>query len=121
MTLGEGVVSYERGIPVHASWQGETRHSPGRRALLQYRGTSLINKRHPVGPCLGSYGGPRGGAVSYERGTSVKNKTLISRASAPRASRDPRDFMTKHLQFVNLCQENLPYKTFFVSNIEISM
>ena len=24
-----------------------------------------------VGPCLGSYGGSRGGAVSYERGTPV--------------------------------------------------
>ena len=24
-----------------------------------------------VGPCLGSYGGPRGGAFSYERGTPV--------------------------------------------------
>ena len=26
-----------------------------------YRGTSLIRNRHPVGSCLGSYGGPRGG------------------------------------------------------------
>ena len=42
-----------------------------RQVLPEYRGTSFIRNRHPVGPCLGSYGGPRGGAVSYERGTPV--------------------------------------------------
>ena len=40
-----------------------------------YRGTSLVRKPLPlrpsVGLCLGPYGDPRGGAVSYERGTPV--------------------------------------------------
>ena len=41
-----------------------------------YRGTSLIRKNAPpydptVGLCLGPYGGPRGVAVSYKRGTPV--------------------------------------------------
>ena len=38
-------------------------------------GTSLIRNRHPVGPYSrtmpDSYGAPRGGAISYERGTPV--------------------------------------------------
>jgi len=46
--------------------------------LVPYRGTSLI--RHPalgfeVGLCLGAYGGPRGVAVSCERGTPVRSLT----------------------------------------------
>ena len=40
-----------------------------------YRGTSSIRNRCPLGPyrslCLGPYGGPRGSAVSYQRGTAV--------------------------------------------------
>ena len=40
-----------------------------------YSGASHIRNTPPVGPCssicLGSYGGPRGGAFSYERGTPV--------------------------------------------------
>ena len=43
-----------------------------------YRGTSLIRNRLPLGPYssiyLGSYGGLRGGAVSYGRGTHVHPK-----------------------------------------------
>ena len=44
--------------------------------FMTYRGASLI-KTAPsqdltVALCLGSYGGPTGGAVSYERGTPVK-------------------------------------------------
>ena len=35
---------------------------PSNSALAKsYRGTSLLRNRHPVGPCLGSYGGPGGG------------------------------------------------------------
>ena len=41
-----------------------------------------------VGPCLGSYGGPRGGGrFSYERGTPVHGKrraSALSRARGPR-------------------------------------
>ena len=29
--------------------------------FIPYRGTSLIRNTPPVGPCLGSYGGPMGG------------------------------------------------------------
>ena len=40
---------------------------------LNYRGTSLLGNRLPLGPysstCLGPYGDPRGGSVSDERGT----------------------------------------------------
>jgi len=47
-----------------------------------YRGSSLMRKRHPPGPycrhMLGPYGGPRGGAVSYERGTPVAGRACGS-------------------------------------------
>ena len=40
-----------------------------------YKGTVLIKTAPPqdptVGLCLGPYGGPRGGAVYYDRGTFV--------------------------------------------------
>ena len=39
-----------------------------------YRGTSLIR----VGPCLGPYSGPKGGAVSYERVTLYMVALLVS-------------------------------------------
>jgi hypothetical protein len=50
-----------------------------RRAVQEpYRGTSLTRYRLPLGPksgiCIGSYGAPRGGAVSYERGTPVRRE-----------------------------------------------
>ena len=36
---------------------------------FRYRGTSRIRHSAPLGPCLGPYIIPRGGAVSYEPGT----------------------------------------------------
>jgi len=39
---------------------------------FQVQGYLAHKKQDPtVGPCLGSYGGARGGAVSYERGNPV--------------------------------------------------
>ena len=47
----------------------------GRTQTHDYRGTSLVktppSQDPTVGLYLGSYGGPRRGAVSYERGTPV--------------------------------------------------
>jgi hypothetical protein len=49
----------------------------------RYRGTSLIRTPPPVdpteAPCLGTYGDPRGGAFSYERGNPVASKTQETR------------------------------------------
>ena len=54
-----------------------------------YRGTSLIRNTPLLGPYsrtmhLGSYGGPRGGAVSYERGTHVKGLLANKDTHPPR-------------------------------------
>ena len=43
--------------------------SGGMKRSKPYRVTSLIRNHLPVGSHRGPYGGPRGGAVSYERGT----------------------------------------------------
>jgi hypothetical protein len=42
-------------------------------------GTSLIRNRTALGLCLGPYGGPGGGAVSYELGTPVSLRTPVPR------------------------------------------
>jgi len=57
VVLGGGAVSYEQGTPVE------------RQVTLRPAPESFA-PRH-VGPCLGSYDGPRRGALSYERGTPV--------------------------------------------------
>ena len=56
-----------------------------------YRGTSLIINSAPlhptVGLCLGPYGGPRGGAVSYERGTPVPGHLAVPWKESAESSR----------------------------------
>ena len=61
-------------------------------ALATYRGTSLIRTASSLDPtvglCLGPYGGPRGGAISYKRGTPVcsyhkANYDVRDRAGTP--------------------------------------
>ena len=59
-----------------------------------YRGTSLTRNTPSVGPyssiCLWPYGGPRGGAVSYGRGTPVASKwepMVSTRVSATPSAR----------------------------------
>ena len=58
-----------------SSVQGSLKITPPAPSAVPYRGTSLIRKATPEDPILGlrlgPYGGPMGGAVSYERGTPV--------------------------------------------------
>ena len=56
-------------------------HCLFRSHAFDYRGASLIRQYAPsqdpsVGLCLGPYGGPRGWAVSYERGTPADKRVL---------------------------------------------
>ena len=64
-----------------------------RRGPPNYRGTSLMRNRPPLGPyssiCLGPYGGPMGGgAIFYERGAPVDSEP----AHDGRPGRPQRDF-----------------------------
>ena len=69
--------------------------APGRISSF-YRGTSLMRKRPAVGICAGPYVGPRGGLVSYERGTPVvpsPNSSGKKHYMPPRPARSARQFV----------------------------
>ena len=65
----------EGSLPCKVRFWKQGRASLRNGLLSVYRGTSLIRKRLPRVPysniCIGSNGAPRGGAVSFERGTPV--------------------------------------------------
>ena len=63
--------------------------------------TARITKSRSVGLCLGPYGGPRGGAVSYEKGTPVAESAVSPGLSPNRNDSVIPNLLGKDLQFKN--------------------
>jgi len=87
---GDEAISFGVPLPppsIHPRWLLCT-------TILEYRGTSLIRTRVPLGPysrhMSSSYGAPRGWAVSYERGTPVPTVPTPCRANGRATLRQAR-------------------------------
>jgi len=93
VVLGGVAVSYERGTPVPVCVHTLTTTCECR---CNPTGTPDVERDHP-GLYLGSYGGPRGGAVSYERGIPVSEQLNLPPTGTPDVERDHHDARPVHL------------------------